>query len=151
MALLFLKLALEMAFNIFTSKRISRFGQYHRMDDLIAFQLCGEKRAVFRQFLVDEFHLPAVFKFLDPLVVCHIALAPNEQPTGTFAQVTRFVALLTSSRARWAFSPIALEGASGGSHAAETLASLFCGVVTACSANCTKRRRLRMTHAGFYH
>src|SRR6266481_2054783 len=60
-----------MTFNIFTAKRISCFRQYDRIDDLIPCDLRGDKCPVLRQFLVDEFHLPAVFKFLDPLFVPH--------------------------------------------------------------------------------
>ena len=63
-----------MAFNIFTIQRVSCFGQYDRIDDLIPCDLRGEKRPVFRQFLVDEFHLPAVFKCFDPLFVSHVSL-----------------------------------------------------------------------------
>jgi len=33
---------------------------------------------VFRQFLVDEFHLPAVFKFLDPLFVWYVHSSTGE-------------------------------------------------------------------------
>src|SRR3984893_14099621 len=65
------KLALKTAFNILTTDGVSCFGQYDRIDDLIPFNLRGDKRPVFRQFLVDEFHLSAVFKFLDPLFVWH--------------------------------------------------------------------------------
>src|SRR5216683_7993177 len=71
-ALLRRKLALEMAFNIFTTKRVSCFGQYDRIDDLITFKLRGDKRPVFRQFLVDEFHSSVVFKCFDPLLVWHV-------------------------------------------------------------------------------
>jgi len=66
------KLALEMAFNIFTTKRVSCFGQYNRIDDLMSCNLRGDKCPVFRQFLVDEFHLPAIFKCFDPLLVSHV-------------------------------------------------------------------------------
>jgi hypothetical protein len=61
-----------MAFNIFMTQRVSCFGQYDRIDDLIPCKLRSDKCSVFRQFLVDEFHLPAVFKFLDPLFVWHV-------------------------------------------------------------------------------
>src|SRR6266849_10663559 len=67
-----------MAFNIFTTKRVSCFGQYYRIDDLITCKLRGDKRPVFRQFLVDEFHFPAVFKFLDPLFVWHVRSSSGE-------------------------------------------------------------------------
>jgi hypothetical protein len=49
-----------MAFDIFTTQRVSRFGQYDRIDDLIPCKLRGDKRPVFRQFLVDEFHFAFV-------------------------------------------------------------------------------------------
>ena len=61
-----------MAFNIFATKRLSCFGQYDRIDDLITFKLRGDKRTVSRQLLADEFHSSAVFKFLDPLFVLHV-------------------------------------------------------------------------------
>ncbi len=59
------------SFNIFTTKRISCVGQYDRIDDLISCNLRGDKCPVFRQFLVDEFRLPAVFKCFDLLLVWH--------------------------------------------------------------------------------
>ncbi|MGC1255483.1 MAG: hypothetical protein WA867_08010 [Candidatus Acidiferrales bacterium] len=67
-----------MTFNIFTTQRVSGFGQYDRIDDLIPFNLRGDKCPVFRQFLVDEFHVPAVFKSLDPLFVLHFHISPGE-------------------------------------------------------------------------
>ena len=72
--LLLRKLALEMTFNIFTTKRVSCFGQYDRIDDLITCKLSGDKCPVFQQFLVDEFHFSAVFKCLDPLFVWHFRI-----------------------------------------------------------------------------
>src|ERR1700686_641353 len=60
-----------MAFNIFTTKRVFYFGQYNRIDDLITCKLRGEKRAVHRQLLVDEFHFSAVCECFDPLFVWH--------------------------------------------------------------------------------
>src|SRR5271165_753933 len=67
-----------MAFHLFTTKRVSCFGQYDRIDDLITFKLRGEKRPVFRQFLVDEFHFSSVFKFLDPLFIWHVRSSSGE-------------------------------------------------------------------------
>ncbi len=61
-----------MTFNIFAAKRVPCFGQYNRIDDFISCKLRGEKRPVFRQFLVDEFHSSAVFKCFDPLFVSHV-------------------------------------------------------------------------------
>ena len=58
-----------MTFNIFTSQWISCVVQNDRIDNLIAFNLRADKCAIFRQFLVDEFDFPAVFKFLEPLLV----------------------------------------------------------------------------------
>ncbi len=49
------------------AKRVPCFGQYDRIDDFISFKLRGEKRPVFCQFLVDEFHSSAVFKCFNPL------------------------------------------------------------------------------------
>jgi hypothetical protein len=45
---------------------------YMGIDDLIPCKPRGEKRPVFRQFLVDEFDLPTVFKRFDPLFVSHV-------------------------------------------------------------------------------
>ncbi len=45
-----------MAFNIFTTKRVPCFGQYHRINDLITGKLRRQKRTVHLQFLVNEFH-----------------------------------------------------------------------------------------------
>src|ERR1700687_5372670 len=67
-----------MAFNIFTSKRVSCFGQYDRIDDLITCKLRGEKRPVHRQFLVDELHVSAVCKCFDPLFVWHVRSSSGE-------------------------------------------------------------------------
>ena len=55
---------MEMAFNIFTAKRVYCFGQYDRIDDLITGKLRSDKRTVHRQFLVDEFDLSSVCKSL---------------------------------------------------------------------------------------
>src|ERR1700730_13284741 len=78
MLLLLRKLPLEMTFNIFTTKRVSCFGQYDRIDDLIPRKLSGDKCPVFRQFLVDEFHFSAVFKCFDPLFVWHFRISSCE-------------------------------------------------------------------------
>jgi hypothetical protein len=67
-----------MALNIFTTKRVSCFGQYDRIDDLTTGKLRGDKRPVFRQFLVDEFHFSAVFKRFDPLFVWHFRIFSGE-------------------------------------------------------------------------
>src|ERR1700720_4019924 len=67
-----------MAFHIFTTQRVSCFGQYNRIDDFIPFNLCGDKRPVFRQFLVDEFHFSAVCKCFDPLFVWHFRISSGE-------------------------------------------------------------------------
>jgi hypothetical protein len=61
-----------MAFNIFTTKRVSCFGQYDRIDDLITFKLRGDKCPVFWQCLAAEFHSSTVIKRFDPLFVSHI-------------------------------------------------------------------------------
>src|ERR1700688_614910 len=66
-----------MAFSIFTAKRVSRLGQYNRIDNLIPLKLRSEECRVFWQFLVDEFHFPAVFKPLDPLFVWHFCSASS--------------------------------------------------------------------------
>src|SRR5882762_4497946 len=61
-----------MTFNIFTTKRVSCFGQYDRIDDLITCKLRGDKRPVHGQFLIDEFHFSAVFECFDPHFVWHL-------------------------------------------------------------------------------
>ena len=62
----------KMAFYVLVTERVSCLRQYHRIDNLIPFNLRGHKSAVFRQFLVNEFHFPAVLKSLDPLLVWHV-------------------------------------------------------------------------------
>jgi hypothetical protein len=70
-SLLLPKLAVEMAFNIFTAQRFSLSCQYHRIDDLVPFNLCSDECSVFRQFLIDEFYFPAVLQCFNPLLVLH--------------------------------------------------------------------------------
>src|ERR1700676_1928680 len=77
MDLLLRKLTLETTFNVIATKRVSCIGQYDRINDFIARKLRGDKRPVFRQFLVDEFHFPAVFNCFDPLFVWHFYIASN--------------------------------------------------------------------------
>src|ERR1700682_3563341 len=67
-----------MAFDLFTTKRVSCVGQDNRIDDLITCKLSGDKCAVFRQFLVDEFNFSAVFKCFDPLFVWHFRISSGE-------------------------------------------------------------------------
>jgi len=67
-----------MAFNVFTIKWLSYFGQYDRIDDLITRKLSGDECSVFRQFLVDEFYSSAVFKGFDPLFVWHVRISSGE-------------------------------------------------------------------------
>ncbi len=67
-----------MVFNIFTTKRVSCFGQYDRRDDLITFKLRGEKRPIHRQYLVDELHVSAVCKGFDPLFVWQVRSSSGE-------------------------------------------------------------------------
>src|SRR5260370_14000134 len=61
-----------------STHRVSCCCQYDRIVDRIPFNLRCDKCPVFRQFLVDEFHLPAVFKFLDPLFVWHVCSPSSE-------------------------------------------------------------------------
>ena len=77
--LLLPKLALKVAFNIFMTKRVSCFRQYNRIDNLITCKLRGDKRPVFRQFLVDEFYFSAVLKRLDPLFVSHCRISTSRK------------------------------------------------------------------------
>jgi|SRR5450432_933177 len=72
------KLAVEMALDIFTAKRVSCVGQDDRIDDLISCKLSGDKCAVGRQFLADEFHFSGVFKCFDPLFVWHFRISSAE-------------------------------------------------------------------------
>jgi hypothetical protein len=69
---------------------VSRLRQYDRINDFVAFKLCGDKRPGFRQFLVSKFHSSAVDKFLDPLVVLH------DYPQSTFGGI--FDCSLSSGR-----------------------------------------------------
>jgi hypothetical protein len=77
--LLFLaELARKMAFHVFVTQRVSRSGQHHRIDNLVPLNLCGDKCAVIRQLLVNEFHFPAAFNFFDPLLVWHVYIPLEE-------------------------------------------------------------------------
>src|SRR5580700_39001 len=71
-----------MTFNVFTTERVSCFGQYNRIDDLITCKLRGNKRAVFRKFLVDEFYFSSVLKGLDPLFVWHRRISTSRKIRG---------------------------------------------------------------------
>jgi hypothetical protein len=62
-----------MTFHISTAQRVSCIGQHNRIDDLMPCKLRGDKCPVFRQFLIDEFHFPAVFKRFNPFFVWHFA------------------------------------------------------------------------------
>ena len=61
-----------MTFNIFVTQGVSCFGQDDRIHDLIPPDLRSNKRPIFWQLLVNEFHFPAVFKCFDPLLVWHV-------------------------------------------------------------------------------
>jgi hypothetical protein len=92
--LLFLfEFARKMAFHFLVTQRVSCSGQHHRIDNLVAFNLCSDKSAVFRQFLVNEFHFPAVFKPLDPLLVWHVH-TPREEARDFRLTPTRLPAFL---------------------------------------------------------
>src|SRR5712671_259289 len=67
-----------MTFNIFMTQGVPCFGQDDRIHDLISTDLRGNKRPVFRQLLVNEFHFPAVFKCFDPLLVWHVRSTSGE-------------------------------------------------------------------------
>src|SRR6266478_8675701 len=67
-----------MTFNIFMTQGVFCFCQYNRIDDLITCKLRSNKCATFRQFLVDEFYFPAVFKCFDPLLVWHVRSTSGE-------------------------------------------------------------------------
>jgi hypothetical protein len=68
-----------MAFNIFVTQRISCIAQYDRIDDLIPCKLRSDKRPVFRQYLVDEFHSSTVFEGLNPFLVWHSGFSRRGQ------------------------------------------------------------------------
>jgi hypothetical protein len=52
------QLVFEMMFNGFTTERVVDSRQDHRIDDLVAGNLRGEKCPVIRQLLIGEFHEP---------------------------------------------------------------------------------------------
>src|ERR1700680_852979 len=74
-----------MAFNIFTTQRVSCVGQYDRIEDRIPFKLRGDKRPVHRQFLVDELHLSAVCKCL---IHSSSGISVPPQPRSAFLAVS---------------------------------------------------------------
>src|ERR1700738_47810 len=93
-----------MTFNIFTTKRVSCFGQYDRIDDLIPCKLSGDKCHVFRQFLVDEFHFSAVFKCFDPLFVWHFRISLQAR-SGVYREYTWFGARNRRTTTELPFEP----------------------------------------------
>ena len=77
-----------MIFNIFARERVHCFGQHNRLNNFVAGNLRRDKRPIFRQLLVDEFHSSAVFKCFDPLFVWHICFEPiRETGFTTVAQL----------------------------------------------------------------
>src|SRR5450631_2450728 len=56
-----------MRFNFFTTRRVSRTGQYDGIHHFVAFNLSGEKRRLV-QFLGGEFHSSAICQRFNPLV-----------------------------------------------------------------------------------
>src|SRR5450755_4234820 len=94
-SLLLRKLTREMTFNIFTTERVSCFGQYDRIDDLITCSLRGDKCCVLRQYLIDVFHFSAVFKCFDPLFVWHFRISSRE------ISVCREYTLFGARNRRW--------------------------------------------------
>jgi hypothetical protein len=73
---------LEMTVDLFTAQRVSGIGQYDRTDDCFTRNLRGDKCADFRQFLVNEFHFSAFFKFLDPLFLLQFPISSAEINVG---------------------------------------------------------------------
>src|SRR6266853_4545224 len=71
-----------MTLNIFMTQGVPCFGQDDRIHDLISSDLRGNKRPVFRQLLVDEFHFSAVFKCFDPFFVWHVRGSSGEATVG---------------------------------------------------------------------
>jgi hypothetical protein len=59
-------------------KRVSCFGRYDRIDDLVLCNLRADKYPLFRQFLEDEFHFSAFFKCFDLLFVWHFRIFSGE-------------------------------------------------------------------------
>jgi len=66
-----------MTFHISTAQRVSCIGQHNRIDNLMARKLRGNKCPVLRQFLIDEFHFSAVFKYFNPFFVWHLFSGAN--------------------------------------------------------------------------
>ena len=73
--LLLRKFTLEMTLNVVSAKRISCFCQHDRIDNLIPFNLRGDKCPIIGQFLVDELYFSAVFNRFDPLFIWHVLSA----------------------------------------------------------------------------
>src|SRR5664279_2255690 len=61
-----------MTLNILSAKRVSCFGQYDRIDNLIPLNLCSDKCPIIGQFLVYEFHFSTVFNRFDPFILWHV-------------------------------------------------------------------------------
>ena len=58
-----------MTFSVPTTERVSGLGEYDRIDDLVPFDLRGDERSVFHEFLVEEFYFSSVSKCFDPLLI----------------------------------------------------------------------------------
>ena len=78
-----------MAFNVFTIKWLSYFGQYDRIDDLITFKLRGNECPFFWHCLAAEFHSSTVIKRFDPLFVWHVCSTSREASMVTQVYVVR--------------------------------------------------------------
>src|SRR6266481_8504255 len=87
-----------MTFNIFLTQRVFCFGQDDRIHDLISPDLRGNKRPVFRQLLVDEFHFSAVFKWFYPLLVWHVRGTSDEATCSPQVYVVRNPQVLAFTR-----------------------------------------------------
>jgi hypothetical protein len=87
------KFAFKMTFNVSMTQRISCVRQYHGIDHLIALDLRGDERSVFRQLLVNEFYVPAVIQFLDPFIVSH-AHTPEKENPGRYFTLSRWLVFL---------------------------------------------------------
>lgn len=71
-----------MRFNLVPTERVLRASQHDRIDDLVAFDLSGEKRPIV-QFLVREFHSSVICQRLNPLV------AHSAPPSDDSVEVTQ--------------------------------------------------------------
>ncbi len=82
----------------------------------MTFNLRGDKCAIFREFLLDEFHLSTVFKFFDPLAVRHVDSPRSRPKTDVSCRIGGSRGLQTPRRSQLQFQNSCGLGHTGAGH-----------------------------------